>query len=203
MEEVEQKRRQNDTGVILNKIKKDYSYEWENLSFEYEHPFIFDDTVLYLENQVIFDMWKNNFDIEKNLHFNRHNQIHYEQEERKCIPFILRFENINGIVERSKREDDRNHYFKPTALLQTSLISNIFAQIEDRMTTILKIEYNSIVDSNKFIIDCLQKLPINRVLYFKNLIVCFEEVKEKTFQRRKQYQLIARIISGEVLLDKK
>ena len=31
------KRKRQDTGVIMNKIK-DYSYKWEKLSFDYDNP---------------------------------------------------------------------------------------------------------------------------------------------------------------------
>lgn len=156
-----------------------------------------------MEDETIFDFWKNNFDIEKNLHFNKSNQIHYGIPEKKeCVPFLLKFENICGIIERGENED-RNHYFKPTALLQTSFIHEIFAQIEDKMCSLLEIDYNSILDSQKFQINSKQKLPLNKIIYFRNLIVVFEEVEKTIVRRREKNKLVARILSGEVLLNKK
>ena len=205
VEKMEEDEKENQGQLILTRVKKGYSYEWNKLLLEYEPPYIFHDTVLYLENEFIFDMWSNNFDNEKNIHFNvfkNESQIHYEHEE-KCIPFILRFENINGVVERSGSDNDRNHYFKPTALIQTSLIYDIFAQFTDKICSELKVEYNNVVDNVRFQINCSQKLPINRVLYFRNLIVCFEKVEKIFYRRRYQHHLIVRIIHGEVLLNKK
>ena len=46
-------------------IKKNYSFKWEKLLFENEKPYIFHDTKLNLEGEKIFDLWENNFDIEK------------------------------------------------------------------------------------------------------------------------------------------
>ena len=79
-------------------IKKKYSFKWNKLVFEDELPFVFHDTRLNLEREQIFDLWENNFDIEKNVHINEHLQIHYEHEE-KCLLFLLRIENINGVIQ--------------------------------------------------------------------------------------------------------
>ena len=206
MEEEIKKRKYDETEMILTRIKSNYLYEWKKLLSENEQPYIFHDTILYLEHMTIFDFWKNNFDIEEKLHFNVHKQIHYELN-KKCIPFILKIKNINGIVERGE-EDMRNHYFRPTALLQSGLIFNIFAQIEDKAISELKVKYNNIIDYKKFVINCSQKIPTNRILYFRNLTVCFEEIKEIEYKRKKEYginkyQIIAKVVDGEVLLDNK
>ena len=87
---------------------------------EEERPYIWHDSILFLEDEKIFDFWKNDFDIENYLHFTDHKQIHYHlKEENKCVPVILRIENICGIIDRGEKED-RNHYFKSASLLQTS-----------------------------------------------------------------------------------
>ena len=106
------KKREED-NFLLPPIKNDYSFKWNKLLFEDEEPFIFHDSELNLENKLIFDLWKNSFDIENKIHINDHMQIHYEHNE-KCVPFILRIENINGVIERG-RDLKRLHYFKPTA----------------------------------------------------------------------------------------
>ena len=203
-QQIGRKRKRQDTGVIMNKIKEDYSYKWEKLSFEYDNPPMFDGEILDLEQVDIFDFWESNFDIDKKLHFNdrsNKNYIHYGGRKDECKPFILRFENINGIVERN--ENDRYHYFTPTSLLQTSLIHGIFAKIEDNATKILKIDYNTLMDLSKFQIRGGQKLPLSTVVHFRNLIVYFEEVKKITVRRREKHQIVARVISGEILLNKK
>ena len=78
-------------------------------------------------------------------------------------------------------------------MLQTSLIYDIFAKIEDHATAILKIDYNTLTDLNKFQIRGVQKLPLSTVVYFRNLIVCFEEAKKITVRRREKYQIVARV----------
>ena len=202
-EEVFMQHKEKTNSVLIEKYKKNYSCEWEKLLFEYERPYIFHDSILYLENEKIFDFWKNEFNIEENLHFNNFNQIHYAFREKKhCIPFLLKFENICGIIERGENED-RNHYFKPMSLLQTGLIYQLFTEIEDRICSLLDVEYNTISNSQKFQINSKQKLPINKIVYFKNLIVVFEEVKKTIVRRKEKSKIVARILDGEVLLSKK
>ena len=40
-------------------ISKESSHKWHKLLFEDEEPFIFHDTQLNLENELIFDLWEN------------------------------------------------------------------------------------------------------------------------------------------------
>ena len=189
-------------SIIIPRLKKKYSYEWEKIISEEERPYIWHDSILFLEDEKIFDFWKNDFDIENYLHFTDHKQIHYHlKEENKCVPFILRIENICGIIDRGEKED-RSHYFKSASLLQTSYVHNIFGKIEDKMMKYLNIDYHSIIDSGKFQIESKQKLPLNQIVYLRNLIVVFEEVQKVTVRRRKKNKVVARIISGEILLNK-
>ena len=187
--------------INLPRFRKKYSFEWENIDDDYlSNAFIWLDTRLDLKNIKTFDFWKNNFDL-KNLHFTEHMHIHYTEDD-KCYPFLLKIENICGIIERGEN-DDRKHYFKPTALLQTGLIHDIFAQIEDKMIYELDIEYNTICDTNKFVIpNSAKKLPIGQILYLKNVIVAFEKIETVTIRRRERNRIVNRIIAGEILLNK-
>ena len=192
-------------SIVIPRLKKKYSYEWEKIT-ENSNPYIWHDSMLCIEKEKIFDFWENKFDLSKYLHFTDHKHIHYnlkEKEEKNeiCIPFILRLENICGIIDCGEKED-RNHYFKSSALLQTSYIHEIFAQIEDKMINDLNINYNTIIDSGKFQMDSEKKLPINQIIYLRNVIVVFEKVEQVTVRRRKKNKIVARIISGEILLNK-
>lgn len=187
-------------NLIIEKHKKNWSYEWNKLFFEWERPYIWHDTVLYLEDERIYDFWKNEFNIEKKLHFDQFGRIHYEIiHKRNCIPFIIKFENICGLIERGE-ENDRNHYFKPLSLLQNGLIHELFAKITEKACNLLPIEYHSLDHSVKFEINSLQKLPLNKITYFRNLVVVFEKVEKKIVRRREKHKIVTRIIDGEVLL---
>ena len=46
-------------------------------------------------------------------------------------------------------------------------------------------------------------LPLEKVTYFKNLIICYEKMEKVTCKIREKYALIARVIYGQILLPKK
>ena len=48
-----------------------------------------------------------------------------------------------------------------------------------------------------------ERLPIEKVTYFRNLIICYEKMEKVTYRSREKYAIIARVISGEILLPKK
>ena len=196
-----QNERVND--IVIPRLRKKYSYEWEKISEE-EYPYIWLDSRLDLKREKVFDLWKNDFDLKKNLHFTDYKNIHYvidEEGYETCVPFLLKIEYICGIIDRGEKED-RNHYFKSSAFLQTSYIHEIFAQIEDKMISDLGIDYDTIMDSGKFEINPEKKLPISQIVHLKNIIVAFEKVEEITVRRRKKNKIVAKIISGEILLNK-
>ena len=152
----------------------------------------------------MFNLWKNDFDLKRYLHFTDHKHIHYaidDEENGHCVPFLLGIEYICGIIDRGEKED-RKHYFKSSAFLQTGYIHQIFAQIEDKMIDSLSVDYHTITDSGKFEIDSDKKLPISQIVYLKNVVVVFEKVEKVNVRRREKNKIVARIISGEILLNK-
>ena len=165
---------------------------------ENERPYIWHDSILNLENEKIFDFRKNDFDIEEYLHFTESQYIHYYlKEEEKCVPFILKIENICGTIDRG--EKDRNHYFKSASLLQTGYVHSIFNRIEAQMCNY---DCHSVIDSGIFQIDSEERLPLNKIVYMRNLIVVFEKIQDVYERRKKKRKVVARIISGDILLNK-
>ena len=108
-------------------------------------------------------MWENNFNIKKTIHINEHLQIHY-QNEQKCLPFLLRIENINGVIECG-RDLNRVIYFKPTSRIQSGLIYELFAEFENKIYNFLKISCKELLDNGGLIrLNCTQKIPRNKVI---------------------------------------
>ena len=66
----------------------------------------------------------------------------------------------------------------------------------------LSVDYDTITDSGKFEIDSDKKLPISQIVYLKNVVVVFEKVEKINVRRREKNKIVARIISGEILLNK-
>ena len=183
---------ENENNQNYYHIKKNVSFKWGKLKFGNEFEL--------LTNCLIFNLWDNNFELQKNLHINDNLEIHYKYD-RDCVYFKLKIENINGTIERGKLE--RMRYFRPTSLIQTGLIYNIFGKIEDKICEKLNINFLDIIDRQGLIrVTCEQRLPLNKVIYFKDLIVIFDRVEEITYRGKKKYCIVCNMISGNVLLQK-
>ena len=155
---------------------------------------------LNLQQEKIFDLWENEFNIEKNVHITDGLQIHYEHKQ-KCLPFLLKIENINGILQNG-RDLKRMTYFKPMSLGQASLIYDVFAKFEEKIYEFHKIPHNQLLDEGLIWLCGAQRLQKNKITYFRNLIVCFERIEKVHHRNKDKYCLIVRILYGEVLLPK-
>ena len=178
-------------NLELGPYKKNVSFKWEKLEFNNEFNFLTDG--------LTFNLWNNNFNLQKNIHINDNLEIHYKHGE-DCVYFKLKIENINGTIERGQVE--RIRYFRPTSLIQTGLIYDIFSVLEDKICEKLDINFLDIIDRAGLIrITCKQRLPLNKVVYFRDLIVIFDRIEKVTYRGKRKYCIVSNMISGDVLLQ--
>ena len=178
-------------NLELLPYKKNVSFKWEKLEFNNEFNFLTDD--------LTFNLWNNNFELQKNIHINDNLEIHYKHG-KDCVYFKLKIENINGTIERGQVE--RIRYFRPTSLIQTGLIYDIFSVLEDKICEKLDINFLDIIDRAGLIrITCKQRLPLNKVVYFRDLIVIFDRIEKVTYRGKRKYCIVSNMISGDVLLQ--
>ena len=135
----------------------------------------------------------------KNIHINDNLEIHYKHGEGS-VYFKLKIENINGTIEWGQVE--RIRYFRLTSLIQTGLIYDIFSVLEDKICEKLDINFLDIIDRAGLIcITCKQRLPLNKVVYFRDLIVIFDRIEKVTYRGKRKYCIVSNMISGDVLLQ--
>ena len=115
--------------------------------------------------------------------------------------FKLKIDNINGTIETG--QVDKIRYFRPTSLIQTGLIYDIFSVLEDKICQKLNISFLDIIDRlGMFRINCQQNIPLNKVVYFKDLIVIFDRVDKVNYRGKIKYCIVCNIVEGDVLLQK-
>ena len=186
----------NDKGkqnLELHSYNKNLSFKWEKLELDSEYTFL-------TGGSLIFNLWDNDFDLQNNLHINNDLEIHYKHGE-ECVYFKLAIENISGTIEEGQLNQTR--YFRPTLLIQTGLIYDIFAALEQKICEKLDITFLDIIDRAGLIrIANKQLLPLNKVVYLKDLIVVFDRVDKVTHQEKTKYCIVSNIIAGDVLLPK-
>ena len=168
----------------------------KNVSFEYEKLQLINEK--NDQQDVIFNLWNNNFDLENNIRISDDLKIRYSKENKV---FKLKIDNINGTIETGQVNKIR--YFRPTSLIQTGLIYDIFSVLEDKICQKLNISFLDIIDRlGMFRINCQQNIPLNKVVYFKDLIVIFDRVDKVNYRGKIKYCIVCNIVEGDVLLQK-
>ena len=175
----------------LQPYKKNVSFKYKKLELANEDKD---------KDDIFFNLWDNNFELQKKIHITDDLKIHYKNEN-KCLIFKLKIDNINGTIEKGQIEEIR--YFRPTSLIQTGLIYDIFSVLEDKLCDKLKISFLDIIDRlGMFRINSKQDIPLNKVVYLKDLIVVFDYVDKVNYKGKIKYCIVCNIVKGDILLQK-
>ena len=195
----------NDTKKInFNEFlyARHHKYEWKDLEFdalEKNLAYVFHDSLIDINEQKIFDLWEHDFDINKNTHICDNLDFQYIYNE-KCIPFLLKIENCCMTV-RIGNHLARIKYLEPFSIGISSSLWQLHSDFVENLDQLTK-KTNAPLASGFIRIDA-GHLPLEKVTYFKNLIICYEKMEKVTYKNRENYALIARVISGQILLPKK
>ena len=175
----------------LQPYKKNVSFKYEKLELQNETED---------KDDIFFNLWDNSFELQKKIHITDDLKIHYKNEN-KCLIFKLKIDNINGTIEKGQIKERR--YFRPTSLIQTGLIYDIFSVLEDKLCDKLNISFLDIIDRlGLFRINCKQNIPLNKVVYLKDLIVVFDYVDKVNYRGKIKYCIVCNIVKGDILLQK-
>ena len=177
----------------LQKYKKNVSFKYEKLELELANK---DNN----KDDIFFNLWDNNFELQKKIHVTDDLKIHYKNEN-KCLIFKLKIDNINGTIEKGQVEKIR--CFRPTSLIQTGLIYDMLAVLEDKLCDKLKINFLDIIDRlGMFRLNTKQDIPLNTVVYLRDLIVVFDRVDKVNYKGKVKYCIVCNIVQGDILLQK-
>ena len=186
----------NDDGGYfkMQPYKKNVSFQYEKLNLTNENDKDDDD-----DDNIILNIWDNNFNLNEKIHLTDENlKIHYRHENR-CVTFKVKFDNISGTFDKI----DDVCYFRPTSLIQTGLIYDILAELEDKLCEKLKISFLDIVNRlGMFRLNSQQHIPLNRVVYLKDLIVAFKRADKVNCKGKIKYCIVSDIVKGDILLQK-
>ena len=178
----------NNQNLELQPYKKNVSFKYEKLQLpnEYENN----------ENDVLFNLWDNSFELSKKMHISDDLKIHYENKV-----FKLQIDNVNGTIQGGQVE--KITYFRPTSLIQTGLIYDMFSVLEDKLCEKLNINFLDIVDRmGMFRLNCKQEVPLDKVVYLKDVIVNFNRVDRVNYRGKIKYCIVCDVIKGDILLQR-
>ena len=179
----------------LQPYKKNVSFKYEKLELQNK-----DANTEENKDDIFFNLWDNNFELEKKIQITDDLKIRYKNEKKHSI-FKLKIDNINGIIQTGQIEEVL--YFKPTSLIQTGLIYDMFNVLEDKLCDKLNISFLDIIDRlGMFRINCKQDIPLNKVVYLKELIVVFDRIDKVNYREKIKYCIVCNIVKGDILLQK-
>ena len=113
----------------------------------------------------------------------------------------MKFDNINGTID--KGQINKIRYFRPTSLIQTGLIYDILGVLEDKLCDKLKVSFLDIIDRlGMFRLNCKQDIPLNKVVYLRDLIVVFDRIDKVNYKGKIKYCIVCNIVQGDILLQK-
>ena len=95
----------------------------------------------------------------------------------------------------------RIKYLEPFSIGISSSLWPVHSYFVEKLNKLTK-KMDVPLDSGVIRIDA-GHLPLEKVTYFKSLIICYEKMKKVTYKNREKYALIACLISGQILLPKK
>ena len=81
---------------------KNNKYEWKDLEFDgldKYTTYIYNDSPIRINGQIIFDLWEHDFDINKNAHICDNLNFHYNYNGN-CIPFLLKIKNCYMTIRK-------------------------------------------------------------------------------------------------------
>ena len=79
----------------------------------------------------------------------------------------------------------------------------MFSVLEDKLREKVNISFLDIIDRlGLFRINCKQNIPLNKVVYFKDLVVIFDRIDKINYRGKIKYCIVCNIIEGDILLQK-
>ena len=91
----------------------------------------------------------------------------------------------------------RIKYLKPFSIGISSSLWQVHSDFLEKLNELTK-KTNAPLDSGFIRIDA-GHLPLEKVTYFKNFIICYKKMEKVNYKNREKYALIARIIYGHIL----
>ena len=183
---------------------KDNRYEWKQLEIngvENNIVTIFDDTLIDLREIKPSDLWEHNFDIYKFGHICSDNlDFHYAGTNNVCKPFFLKIENC-CITIRKGNHLKRVKYLEPFSIGVSSILWQVHRDFVEKLNK-LKNEQIIPLDFGYVRIDA-ERLPIEKVTYFRNLIICYEKMEKVTYRNREKYAIIAVLFQEKFYYQRK
>ena len=185
-----------DSGVTEFLYTRDGRYKWRKLDKPRTELSYWNDYRIDLEVDNAFELSERKFDIVKDVCLcdNFSYYYHFSNGPR---PFPLRIEYLEAAAVKI-RHLVRNTYLD---LSSQGMLQGLWKNNHE-LTSMLSYKLKKpacLVDNMLFCINA-GRLPTNKIISFKNLVVCYDGIKRVNYRGKERQQIVAKIISRQVLL---
>ena len=183
-----------DDGMVDFLYTEDAKYIWRKLDIaETEHR-CWHDYRTDLEVDNTFDLME--FDFSKNVCLCDNLNYHYPFSDG-VGPLLIKIEYFEATIMKG-RHLVRNAYLESNSMG--------IRQVLWRINTKLTVKISERPNQHPHLLDNMLirinagRLPANKIIYFKDLVVCYDNVEKVKYRGEKIYCINAKVISGQILL---
>ena len=148
--------------------------------------------------QNTFDLIEREFDIPKNVCLCDNLNYHYHFSDG-AGPLLIKIKYFKAAIMRG-RHLTRNTYLELNSLGITQALWRINHELTAKISE--KNNQPAYLVDNMLICINAGRVSTNKITYFKELVVCYDNVEKVNYRGKEKYHINARVISGQILLPK-
>ena len=185
-----------DSSVTKFLYMRDGRYKWRMLDIPRSEQFCWKDFWIRHNLENIFELLERKFNISKKVCLTNNLQYHFHFSDG-IKPFLVSIKCLEAAVLEG-RDKTRNIYLD---LCSQGVLQGLWKN-NHGWTSILSHRINRpacLVNNMLFHINT-GRLPTNKIISFKNLVVCYDGIEWANYRGKEKHHIVAKIINGQVLL---
>ena len=182
-----------DSSVTEFLNARDGRYKWRTLEIPRKELFCWGGFWIPQEAENIFELLERKFNIQKNVCLTDKLQYYYHFSNG-IKAFLVCIEYLEATVIKGRHNLEApiwNHVLKECCGVYGKKTTSILSHRINRPA--------HLADNMLFRINA-GRLPTNKIISFKNLVLCYDGVERVNHRGKEKHHIVAKIISGQVLL---
>ena len=180
-----------DDSMVDFLYAKDAKHKWKTLDIVETERCCWHDYRIDLEMDNTFDLIEREFNIPKIVCLCDNLNYHYHFSDG-AGPLLIKIEYFEATIMNRIVYNESNSLGITQALWRINY--ELTAKISERNNQPAYLVNNMLTHINA------GRLPTNKITYFKDLVVCYNNVEKVNYRGKEKYHINARVISGQILL---
>ena len=185
-----------DEGMTDFLYAKNAKYKWSKLDIAKTERSCWHDYKIDLEVDNVFKLMEKEFDISKNVCLCNNLNYHYHFSGG-AGPLLIKLEYLEATIMKG-RHLPKHTYLESNSIGITQALWKVNTELTSKICE--RTNKNPQLLDNILIRINAGRLPIDKITYFKDLVICYDRVEEVKYRGKEKYCINARVISRQVLL---